>query len=285
MSVETPAEARPLTAEPTPATKTPRGLHPIVAGVASGLLLWLAFPPVDRGYLVWVALVPLLLLVRSERSRWSIYFGAWLGGPDVLGPGGRVDSPDRSDRLARLGDDGGLPVSLVAGVPGAGPDGHAALRAALDAVRAGLLDRPGIRPHASANRLPLVLSGPLAIPGRAVDPDRRRDRGLGPERAGGDGQRVAGRRPEPPSAPSDLPRPPAHARPTGSGGDRVDGPRWYVDLRRDSRRLGHVPRRSPRGPLADELQAGAEVLAPARGDSRTSRRADDRGPSPRRSPT
>ncbi len=49
-------------------------------GLASGLLLWLAFPPADRGALAWVALVPLFLLVRSARPRWSLYLGAWLGG-------------------------------------------------------------------------------------------------------------------------------------------------------------------------------------------------------------
>jgi apolipoprotein N-acyltransferase len=52
----------------------------VVPALTSALLLWFAFPPAGRGYLAWVALVPLFLLVRSERSRRSIYFGAWVGG-------------------------------------------------------------------------------------------------------------------------------------------------------------------------------------------------------------
>ncbi|MEO6811781.1 MAG: apolipoprotein N-acyltransferase [Isosphaeraceae bacterium] len=54
--------------------------HPAVLAVASALLLWFAFPPADRGYLAWVALAPLFLLVRSTRSRAAVYLGAWLGG-------------------------------------------------------------------------------------------------------------------------------------------------------------------------------------------------------------
>jgi apolipoprotein N-acyltransferase len=54
--------------------------HPLVLGVASGVLLWFAFPPAGWSWLGWVALVPLFLLVKSDRSRAAIYFGAWLGG-------------------------------------------------------------------------------------------------------------------------------------------------------------------------------------------------------------
>ena len=45
MSSLTDAQARPGAAWP----------HPLVSGPVSGLLLWLAFPPVDWGWLAWVA--------------------------------------------------------------------------------------------------------------------------------------------------------------------------------------------------------------------------------------
>lgn len=53
--------------------------HPLWLGLGSGLALWLAFPPAEWHGLVWCALVPLLLLVRSERKV-AAYCGAWLGG-------------------------------------------------------------------------------------------------------------------------------------------------------------------------------------------------------------
>lgn len=56
------------------------GAHPVVLGVASGVLLWFAFPPAGWSWLGWVALVPLFLLAKSRRSRGAIYLGAWLGG-------------------------------------------------------------------------------------------------------------------------------------------------------------------------------------------------------------
>ncbi len=73
------------TAEPDPSPEPilppiPARAHPAVPSVASGLLLFFAYPPADRGYLAWFALVPLLTLVRSEKPRWSLYLGAWLGG-------------------------------------------------------------------------------------------------------------------------------------------------------------------------------------------------------------
>lgn len=45
--------------------------------IASGLLLWASF---FLPILVWVAIVPLSLLIRLEGKRAWIYFGAWLGG-------------------------------------------------------------------------------------------------------------------------------------------------------------------------------------------------------------
>ncbi len=54
--------------------------HPVTMGLISAVLLWSTFPPAEWWWLAWVALVPLFLLVRSERSRPSIYLGAWVGG-------------------------------------------------------------------------------------------------------------------------------------------------------------------------------------------------------------
>jgi apolipoprotein N-acyltransferase len=57
-----------------------RHWHPLPSGVAAGLLLWLAFPPADWGWLAWVALAPLFRLIAIPGSRWALYGGAWAGG-------------------------------------------------------------------------------------------------------------------------------------------------------------------------------------------------------------
>ncbi|HUR54262.1 MAG TPA: apolipoprotein N-acyltransferase [Gemmataceae bacterium] len=48
--------------------------------VASGLLLWAAFFPLNLGFLAFVALVPWLSLVRADVSRRRRYFAAYVGG-------------------------------------------------------------------------------------------------------------------------------------------------------------------------------------------------------------
>lgn len=58
----------------------PGGPHPVALGLASGVLLWFAFPPAGWSWLGWVALTPLFLLVKGGRSRAAGYVGAWLGG-------------------------------------------------------------------------------------------------------------------------------------------------------------------------------------------------------------
>jgi apolipoprotein N-acyltransferase len=50
-----------------------------VAAVASGLLLWVAFPPQAQADSAWLALVPLLLVVRSCAPR-AAFGWAWLAG-------------------------------------------------------------------------------------------------------------------------------------------------------------------------------------------------------------
>jgi apolipoprotein N-acyltransferase len=50
------------------------------AGVASGLLLWSTFPPVEWHWLAWLSLAPLFWLSIQSGSRWRIYLPAWAGG-------------------------------------------------------------------------------------------------------------------------------------------------------------------------------------------------------------
>lgn len=52
----------------------------IMAGVRTGLLLWLCHFPAALSWLAWVALVPLLSLVRRPLSKRQVFFGAWAGG-------------------------------------------------------------------------------------------------------------------------------------------------------------------------------------------------------------
>src|SRR5437764_5995107 len=79
MSPPTLVEARPKAAEPEAASRT-AGAHPVVSALTSAMLLWCAFPPVGWGWLAWVALVPLFLLVVRGRRPAVAYAGAWAGG-------------------------------------------------------------------------------------------------------------------------------------------------------------------------------------------------------------
>ena len=67
-------------AESAPAKTIDERFHPLALAISSALVLWMAFPPVDRGYLAWFALVPMLFLISSRRSSRSIYVSAWIGG-------------------------------------------------------------------------------------------------------------------------------------------------------------------------------------------------------------
>ncbi|CAN5685913.1 apolipoprotein N-acyltransferase [soil metagenome] len=57
-----------------------RNPHPVVFGVGSALLLYAAFEPAGWWWLAWVALVPLGMLIRSDRPARAVYLGAWVGG-------------------------------------------------------------------------------------------------------------------------------------------------------------------------------------------------------------
>lgn len=52
----------------------------MLPALLAGVLHWLCYFPVNLGWLGWVALVPLLTLVRSPARPRRVYFAAWLGG-------------------------------------------------------------------------------------------------------------------------------------------------------------------------------------------------------------
>jgi apolipoprotein N-acyltransferase len=54
--------------------------HRIVAGMASGILLWTSFPPVEWSWLAWIALAPLFWLATLRAHRLKTYLAAWAGG-------------------------------------------------------------------------------------------------------------------------------------------------------------------------------------------------------------
>jgi apolipoprotein N-acyltransferase len=54
--------------------------RPFLAALLSAGLLWASYFPLAFGALAWVALVPLLTLVRSPARPRSVYLAAWLGG-------------------------------------------------------------------------------------------------------------------------------------------------------------------------------------------------------------
>jgi apolipoprotein N-acyltransferase len=55
------------------------GLHCLVPAFTTGILLYLCYFPVAWGWLGWVALVPLLCLVRSPARPRTVYLSAWAG--------------------------------------------------------------------------------------------------------------------------------------------------------------------------------------------------------------
>jgi len=54
--------------------------HPVLAGLAAGILLWTSFPPVEWSWLAWIALAPLFWLVTLREVRSRAYLAAWAGG-------------------------------------------------------------------------------------------------------------------------------------------------------------------------------------------------------------
>lgn len=82
------APPNPETATPAPVQNLPlvRSRPLVGAGrlylcaLASALLLWLSFFPVNWGFLAWFALAPLLALVRAECRPRQVLLAAWVGG-------------------------------------------------------------------------------------------------------------------------------------------------------------------------------------------------------------
>ncbi len=62
------------------AKSTPAVMPLYLAAIASGGLLYTSFFPLNLGFLAWVALVPLLFLVRSTARSRHIYLAAFVGG-------------------------------------------------------------------------------------------------------------------------------------------------------------------------------------------------------------
>src|SRR5262245_16637081 len=88
LSVQERVSEKPIPAAGT-ATAKPRaaaGPHLALPALASAGLLWLCFFPVAWGFLGWVALVPLLALVRAEASPRRIKLCAWLAGSAFFWP-------------------------------------------------------------------------------------------------------------------------------------------------------------------------------------------------------
>jgi apolipoprotein N-acyltransferase len=54
--------------------------HRLAAGVASGLVLWTTFPPLEWGSLAWIAVAPLFWLVTVRGAAGRTYLAAWAGG-------------------------------------------------------------------------------------------------------------------------------------------------------------------------------------------------------------
>jgi apolipoprotein N-acyltransferase len=52
----------------------------LAAGMVSGLLLWISFPPAEWNWLAWIALAPYFWLATVRSARKRVYFSAWLGG-------------------------------------------------------------------------------------------------------------------------------------------------------------------------------------------------------------
>jgi apolipoprotein N-acyltransferase len=76
-SLQTSSDPRSMILEPR------RSIIPfprLIAALASAGLLWACFFPLACGWLAWVALVPLLCLVRSEAPARKIYWSAFAGG-------------------------------------------------------------------------------------------------------------------------------------------------------------------------------------------------------------
>ncbi len=63
----------------SPSPRAPIGRSMILLALANATLLWLCYFPVACGWLIWIALVPLLAMIRSSARPRQIYLSTWLG--------------------------------------------------------------------------------------------------------------------------------------------------------------------------------------------------------------
>lgn len=77
-----PARSIPKTPAATPVARPlyARWWGKLLLALASAALLDLSFAPFNQFYLAYVALVPLLIVVRYSRSAWTAFFWGWVGG-------------------------------------------------------------------------------------------------------------------------------------------------------------------------------------------------------------
>ncbi len=78
-------QPRPL-ATPAPTSTVPKARTLLGLAATTGVLLWLCHFPIAWGWLAWVALVPLLALIRSPARPRTIYLSAYFGGIVFYGP-------------------------------------------------------------------------------------------------------------------------------------------------------------------------------------------------------
>jgi apolipoprotein N-acyltransferase len=69
----------PQLAPSRPAPRPKAVPRPLLLALTCAALSWLCYFPADCGWLAWVALVPLLALVRSPARPRTLYLSAWLG--------------------------------------------------------------------------------------------------------------------------------------------------------------------------------------------------------------
>jgi apolipoprotein N-acyltransferase len=82
MGTQTPVLPQPGSAQAAHRAQMPRSLpwpH-LIPALATGALLYACYFPLAWGWLGWVALVPLLSLVRSDASKKRLFLCAWAGG-------------------------------------------------------------------------------------------------------------------------------------------------------------------------------------------------------------
>ncbi|MBL8796032.1 MAG: apolipoprotein N-acyltransferase [Planctomycetia bacterium] len=79
------ADPRSVTAAPRPSILDPRR-SVLLPAVLSGGMLWAAHFPLAWGWLGWVALVPILSLVRRDLPAWRVFLGSWLTGVLFFAP-------------------------------------------------------------------------------------------------------------------------------------------------------------------------------------------------------